>query len=164
MRLLSFVTLAMTGIALAAGSALPLVVKESVTAPSNWIRRGPAPDSHVLDLHFGLKQRAMDDLETKLLDIADPDSASYGQWLTKENVDSYMQPRAESAAAVKRWLSGHGIQDRKRSDAGDWMSAQMTVAQARSVLGADFSIFENRETGEQLVRTTEYSVPRDIHE
>lgn len=163
MQLTTLVALALAGMAAAKS---PMHLKERVNAPDVWVRRGPAPDSHMLDLRFGLKQRAMADLEEKLLEISDPDSKTYGKWLNKEDVQSYMQPKAESTAAVKRWLAEHGIEEQlhKRSAAGDWMAAHMTVEQARDVLGADFAIWVHRETGEQLIRTTEYSVPRDVNE
>lgn len=142
-----------------------MVVKESVYAPPQWIRRGPAPDSHKVNLQIALKQRAIDTLEQELLDISDPDSPNYGKWMSQAQVNSYLKPERRSVEVVRRWLADNGIQEKvaKRSVAGDWMNAEMTVAQARELLGnADFAIWEHRSTGEQLVRTIEYSLPRSV--
>lgn len=168
MRFSSFAALgaALAGVTAAAKSP-PMLLKERVNTPEQWIRRGPAPDDHMLDLRFGLRQRAISELESKLLDVSDPDSANYGQWLSQSEVKKYLEPEEKSTSAVKRWLEENGIQEQlhKRSHAGDWLAAHLTVAQARDLLGgAEFSIYEHRDTGEQLVRTTQYSVPRDVNE
>jgi tripeptidyl-peptidase-1 len=142
-----------------------MVIKESVSAPPQWIKRGPAPDTHLINLQIGLKQQGMQHLESKLLDISDPDSTNYGKWLLQDEVMPYTQPSYESIQAVKRWLADHGIQENieKRSISGDWMSAKVTVSQARTLLGdAEFSVWQHRSSGELLVRTTEYSVPRSV--
>ncbi|PWN89446.1 subtilisin-like protein [Acaromyces ingoldii] len=152
----------------AAVGALPsnMVIKESVHAPEQWVRKSTAPDDVVLPLRIGLKHKRGEELEEKLLDIAHPDSASYGQWLSREEVNSYLEPEEGAADAVRRWLADHGVQEdhQKRSVAGDWLHAAMTVKQARALLGdADFAVWEHRETGRQLIRTTEYAVPRSLN-
>lgn len=145
-----------------AAASPAMIVKESVSAPPQWIRRGPAPDDHTITLNIALKQRAVSDLEEKLLEIADPDSAEYGNWLSQDQVKSYLEPESESVNTVKRWLSENGIQEdiqkRSESSSGDWMNAQ-----ARELLGnADFAVWEHRSTGEQLVRAIEYSLARSV--
>jgi tripeptidyl-peptidase-1 len=166
MQFYSFAFLAMTLAGMAAAKpAIAMVVKESVSAPPQWVRTGPAPDSHVINMQFGLKQQAMGSLVSKLDDISHPDSPNYGKWLSHEEVHAYTTPSQDSIQAVKSWLEAHGIKEKveKRSISGDWMTAEVTVAQARELLGdADFAVWQHRSTGEQLVRTTEYSVPRSV--
>lgn len=166
MKFATLLALALVGL-VSAQDAAHFVLKERVPEPTQWVKRGPAPDTHMLDLRFGLRQRAVSDLETKLLDIADPASTNYGKWMSQGDVNSLLQPAEQSTSSVRRWLADNGIEENvsKRSLAGDWLAAEMTVAQARSLLGdADFSIYEHRSTGEQIVRTTEYSLPRDVSE
>jgi tripeptidyl-peptidase I len=164
MKLSVLVTLAFVSLA-SAKDATSFILKERVAEPTEWIKRGPAPDSHVLRLNFGLKQRGLDQLESKLLDVSTPSSQNYGKFLSQSQVDQYLQPVEQAIPSVRRWLSEHGVEEdlSKRSPSGDWLTASLTVAQARSLLGdAQFNIYEHRSTGEQLVRTTEYSVPRDV--
>lgn len=142
-----------------------MVIKESINTPLDWIRREPAPDTHIINLQVALKQRDFPSFEEKLLDISDPDSTSYGQWMLQEEVNSFLQPSQDSIDAVKRWFEDHGLEERntKRSIAGDWLTVPVTIAQARAMLGdADFAIWQHRDTGEKLIRTTEYSLPRSV--
>lgn len=166
MQLRIFTLLALSMASLAAAKQA-MVIKESVSAPPDWVRRGPAPDLHRINLQIALKQRDVSTLEQQLLDIADPDSVNYGKWLNQEQVTSYLQPAEASIGAVRRWLAEHGIEEKvsKRSVAGDWITADVTVSQARALLGeADFAVWEHRSTGEQLVRAIEYSLPRNVAE
>lgn len=170
MQLYSLTLLAVTMASLAVAKPTPapaMVIKESVSAPPQWVRRGPAPDTHTINLQIGLKQQGMAHLESKLLDISDPDSPNYGKWLSQDEIKPYTQPSSESVQAVKKWLANHGIEEKmeKRSIAGDWMTAEVTIAQARELLGdADFAVWEHRSTKELLIRTTEYSVPQSVAE
>ncbi|UZJ54925.1 hypothetical protein CBS101457_004245 [Exobasidium rhododendri] len=164
MKLQIFTLLALS-IASLSSARRAMVVKESVAAPTQWIRRGPAPDAQMMTLQIGLKQRAIDTLEEELADIADPDSPNYGKWMTQDQVNSYMQPESRSVEVVRRWLADNGVEEQvsKRSISGDWMNAQVSVAKARDLLGnADFAVWEHRATGEQLIRAIEYSVPRSV--
>lgn len=166
MKLSVLVTLALVSLA-SAKDASSFILKERVPEPTEWIKRGPAPDSHVLRLNFGLKQRGIDQLESQLLDVSTPSSQNYGKFFTQAQADQLLQPAEEAIPSVRRWLAEHGVSEdlSKRSPSGDWLSATLTVAKARSLLGdAQFNIYEHRSTGERLVRTTEYSVPREVTE
>lgn len=164
MKLSALITLAFVSLA-SAKDASSFILKERVAEPTEWIKRGPAPDSHMLRLNFGLKQRGLEELESKLLDVSTPSSQNYGKYLSQSEADQFLQPAQQAIPSVRRWLADHGVEEdlAKRSPSGDWLSATLSVAQARSLLGeAQFNIYEHRSTGEQLVRTTEYSVPRDV--
>jgi tripeptidyl-peptidase-1 len=163
LHIVTLAALAIAGLA----SALPtdMVIKESVTAPPQWIRRGPAPDTHTVNLQIALKQRAINALEEDLADISDPASANYGKWMTQDQVNSYLQPEVRSVEVIRRWLASNEVTEQisKRSASGDWMNAQVTVAKARELLGgADFAVWEHRTTGEQLIRAIEYRVPKSV--
>ncbi len=57
------------------------------------------------------------------------------------------------------WLSSHGLSAQRVSPAGDWLSLNVTVKQANTLLGADYWTFTDQATGQQTVRTLEYSIP-----
>ena len=164
MRFLFFATLAVATVV--SSSNLPsFVLKESVGEPLDWVKLGPAPDSHMLNLKIGLKQRSKNELENLLLNVSTPSSPDYGKYLSKEKVDNLLQPTEEADQSVKRWLSNNDIKENvwKRSSSGDWISTSLTVAKARSLLGhTQFHVYQHRSTGEKVVRTTQYHVPRDV--
>ena len=73
-----------------------------------------------------------------------------------------MTPSDESTSAVNAWLSTNGLQATALSSAGDWLSVQMPVSTANSMLDADFSVFTHPATGKQTIRTLSYSIPSDL--
>lgn len=56
----------------------------------------------------------------------------------------------------------NGLQAAALSSAGDWLSVQMPVSTANSLLDADFSVFTHPATGKQTIRTLSYSIPSDL--
>lgn len=135
--------------------------------PAGWVRRSVAPDSHVLPLRIALRQAGMDELLSEhLLAVSDPENERYGQHLSQQEVNAFLAPSQQSEEAVRRWLVEHGIEEHqhKRSVAGDWISVNVSVRKAREMLGgADFAMYQNERSGEMLVRTTEYSLPDELH-
>ena len=55
-------------------------------APTSFTQLGPAPSDHVLRMRINLAMNDRDGLEAKLTEAATPGSASFRQWLSKEEV------------------------------------------------------------------------------
>lgn len=113
-------------------------IKESIHAPGRlWTKIGSPPPDHILNLRIALPQSDYTTLEQHLYEISNPDSPSYGSFLTKEQVEGFVQPKSESVAAVEDWLEDHGIDTSRslqRSPAGDWLKVAMPVALAEEML------------------------------
>lgn len=73
-----------------------------------------------------------------------------------------MAPTSDSVAAVTAWLEEHGLSATSASPAGDWLSVNVNVGQANSLLLADYSLFTHDDTGSETIRTLEYSLPADV--
>ncbi|TFY82909.1 hypothetical protein EWM64_g1103 [Hericium alpestre] len=132
------------------------------SVPNGFAHAGPAPDDHVLNLRLALVQNNIDGLHQKLYDVSKPKSASYGKHLSKAEVEALVAPSAETDTAVKNWLSANNIAYNTISPAGDWLGINMTVQQANTLFGAEFSNFKNQATGKQSVRTLSYSIPASL--
>ena len=89
----------------------------------------------------------------------------YGQHLSKEEADAFLAPHADSSAAVEDWLNFHGIDSSsaQRTDAGDWITLRVSVEQAERMLGTKYNVYQHGPSGEQVVRTLSYSLPKDLH-
>ncbi|TFY78346.1 hypothetical protein EWM64_g5670 [Hericium alpestre] len=143
--------------------ASPLYVHERRSEPpSNYTDLGPAPADHTLTLRLALVPNNMDGLHEKLYEISTPSSPTYRQWLSKEEVEVFVAPSSETSSNVKNWLSSNGISYETVSPAGDWLSIDVTVARANTLLGAQFSTFKHKETSAQIVRTPSYSIPASL--
>ncbi|KAI0367268.1 family S53 protease [Pilatotrama ljubarskyi] len=123
---------------------------------------GPAPPDAVLNLRVALVQGNFAGLEKALMDVSTPGSPSYGQHLSKAEVEAFVAPKPESVAAVNAWLNEQGIEATKLSPAGDWLSFSAPVSKASSLLDAQFSVFNHTPSGSTIIRTHAYSIPADL--
>lgn len=79
---------------------------------SDWILTRRLDPSNILPspLRIGLKQSNLHHLEDLLLSISHPESPSYGQHWTPEEVADYFAPSEETVDAVRTWLGDNGIE------------------------------------------------------
>ncbi|KAJ6560453.1 tripeptidyl peptidase A [Mycena capillaripes] len=142
-----------------------LGIKESVSAPNDWTRLGRAPSDSTIRLRIAIVQRDFLGLEKSLYEISDPDHHRYGAHLSKEEVDKFVAPHPASLALVDGWLTSHGINesDLVRSPAKDWVTVTVPLHLAEEILGADYYIWQHI-SGDVLVRTTAYKLPRYLHQ
>ncbi|OCH85123.1 family S53 protease [Obba rivulosa] len=136
-----------------------LQVHEARAVPPQFQLSGPASPDTILNLRLALVQSDPVGLQNTLLEVSDPSSASYGQWLSKEDVEKLVSPSAESVDAVTTWLQENGLTASNLSPAGDWLSISVPASKANELLNADFSVFEHTETGAHTIRTLQYSIP-----
>lgn len=135
--------------------------------PQGFVKRSVAPDSTPINLRIALSHRGIEDLKATLSETSNPDSPLYGKHLSQEEVDQHLAPKESDSQLVKKWLESHGFSGneiQKRSTAGDWLEIRTSVGQASKMLNAEFGVYSLEEDeSKMLVRTTEYSLPRDLH-
>ena len=161
-----------------------LAVKHSwAKIPYGWEYQSPAPSDHVFELQIGLKQDRIDDLIDNLMEISDPTNLRYvaclycphlltikfryGQYLTKEELHSFVAPHPASVAAVNFWLQFHNIDPLvsvRRSGSGDWVALRICVDLAEKMLGTKYNVYRHATSGQEVVRTLSYSLPEELHE
>ncbi|KAA1474770.1 family S53 protease [Dentipellis sp. KUC8613] len=130
--------------------------------PDGFVENGPAPPDFIMNLRLALVQNSIAVLEEKLYEVSTPGGPSYGQHLSKEAVEALVAPAPESVLSVKGWLTTHGVASETISPAGDWLGVNVTVAQANSLLDAEYTTFTNQATGQPTVRTLSYSIPAEL--
>ncbi|KAI0030067.1 family S53 protease-like protein [Vararia minispora EC-137] len=135
------------------------VLERRDTAPSSFVKIGPAPPDQVLTLRLGLVQGDMGGLEERLATISSPSSPEFRQWLSKEEVEAFVAPKPDTVDAITSFLSTNGITSTPTTPARDLISITVTVEQANGLFGTQFDTFRHTETGGETVRTLEYSVP-----
>ncbi|KAH8830314.1 peptidase S8/S53 domain-containing protein [Flagelloscypha sp. PMI_526] len=92
-------------------------------------------------------------------------TARYGNHMSDEDVHELIAPHAHTLTAVNEWLESHELtnEDISRSPSGDWARITVPLPKAELMLNTTYHIWEH-ETGERMVRTTQYSLPVDLHE
>lgn len=144
--------------ALAAPSkSTPHVVHERrATNPgSDWILTRRLDPSNILPspLRIGLKQSNLHHLEDLLLSISLPESPSYGQHWTPEQVADYFAPSEETVDAVCAWLGDNGIEAErvKVLKSKGWVEvSDATAGEVEELLGAEYHVFEHESGVEQI--------------
>lgn len=85
--------------------------------------------------------------------------------MSKEEVEAFTAPHTNSVEAVEAWLDFHGIDTSslERTPAGEWITLRVSVAQAERMLGAKYNVYHHTKSGETVVRTLSYSLPKELH-
>lgn len=116
---------------------IPHKIKESIEGlPRGWLRHGPAPSDHLIELKIALPQPHFPILEKHLWEVSNPKHERYGDYLSKEETEALMAPHPETLDVVSEWLSSHGIEEEHlyRSSAQDWVTIRVPVSLAEEML------------------------------
>ncbi|KAF5358921.1 hypothetical protein D9758_004865 [Tetrapyrgos nigripes] len=140
-------------------------VKESINPPRGWTLRSAAPSHHTIELRIGLPQPSFPVLEKHLYEVSDPFHERYGQHLTKAEVEALAAPHQESIDLVSEWLATHSIgeSDIRRSPARDWVTIKIPITLAEKMLDTTYHVWTHDASGDSILRTTSYSLPKHLH-
>ncbi|KAK2466004.1 hypothetical protein APHAL10511_001645 [Amanita phalloides] len=166
MRQFSLVALfAFTASAYAAPHDTAHLVKERVNLPRGWRVYGPPAQDHIISLRIGLPQPDFASLERHLYEVSDPTHPRYGAYLSKGQVEELVAPHHSSLSAVNNWLATYGFTEGEivRSPAKDWITIKIPVSLVEEMLDTKYHVYQHEESGEYLVRTTSYSLPKELH-
>ncbi|POV96887.1 hypothetical protein PSHT_14895 [Puccinia striiformis] len=139
---------------------------EAHQAPRSFTKHEiPQSHNHTLNLKIGLKSSGMDVIKQRLAETSDPNSASYGQHLTFEDIKHLSAPSNTTLAAINQWLSSLGFENSSMdwSHGKDWVTLNdVPLQKAEEMLDTTYSYYQH-DDGEMLVRTEQYSLPAEIH-
>ncbi|KAJ7791981.1 subtilisin-like protein [Mycena olivaceomarginata] len=141
-----------------------LVVHESRrAAPASFFSQGAAPLTDVLNLRFGLTPQNLSGLQEKLVSISTPGNLDFREWLSKDEVKSFVQPSNETVAVFNSFVAANGLKKPAViSPNGDWLSLTLTVSQANQLFGAQFEKFSHASLTEPITRTLTISLPSEL--
>ncbi|KAJ7245298.1 subtilisin-like protein [Mycena rebaudengoi] len=141
-----------------------LVVHESRrAAPTGFFSQGAAPVTDVLTLRFGLTPNNLRGLQEKLVSISTPGNEDFRQWLSKDEVKSFVQPSNGTVSAFNSFAAVNGLKEPTViSPNGDWVSLTLTVSQANQLFGAQFEKFSHASLTEPITRTLTISLPSEL--
>ena len=82
-------------------------------------------------------------------------------------VERLVAPHSSSISILQSWLSAHSIPASSlspASPAGDWLQLTLPLSTAESLLSATYRTYRHTDSGELVVRTLGYSLPRALHD
>ena len=77
-------------------------------------------------------------------------------------VHDLVRPRKESIEAINSFLLSHGITPQSLTPNSDVIQARVSIAQAEKLLATRYHVMHHAETGYNVTRTNEYSLPQDV--
>jgi tripeptidyl-peptidase-1 len=131
--------------------------------PIGWVKSHRVHADEIVPLRIGMKQQNLHMLEDLLMDIAHPDSPTYGQHWTPEKVVDFFAPGESTVRSVRTWLSASGItEDKLRlSPNKGWIELNVTVATVERLLDTEYHVYEHpsgaKQIGRPRLRTHRYS-------
>ncbi|KAJ7843350.1 subtilisin-like protein [Mycena olivaceomarginata] len=132
---------------------------------AGWIQAHRLESYKIIPMRVGLRQQNLHQLEDLLLSVSHPESPTYGQHWSPEQVVDLFAPSHETIAAVKNWLVDSGVShDRLRlSPSRGWIAVNVTVEEAENCLNAEYHVYTHSSGAEQF-GCHNYSVPAHVQE
>ncbi|KAJ7926418.1 Pro-kumamolisin, activation domain-containing protein, partial [Mycena leptocephala] len=112
-----------------------------------------------------LAQSNLDKLETFVLDVADLRSPNYGKHWSPAQVKETFRPSRETVDSGHAWLThGAGINADKitLSPNGDMLQLNVTIAEAESLLQADYYVYSDEDGSVRVGCHDGYTVPEHV--
>ena len=82
-----------------------VIKHHSTIIPPSWVEIGKPPSDLVLEFGLLLPQKNIDILENLLINTSNPNNRNYGNWLTKNQVDTIISTELKNFEVIKDWLS-----------------------------------------------------------
>eukprot|EP01133_Synstelium_polycarpum_P006767 gene6767-7866_t len=130
--------------------------------PAGWTMVESAVEDRIT-LTFALKLREIDELERMLNEeIANPDSNSYRNYLSRDQVSKMVSPLPEDVNRLVKYLVNN-VDATIEKSLDDFVVASMDARMASKMLETSLDRFEHVNSGKQFVRTLgPYSLPSEI--
>lgn len=167
MHFLGLATFALgIGLSLASPASRNHVRHESRVNSPYWIKRTRAAPETTLPVRIGLAQPNLHIGHDRLMEISDPRSEKYGQYMSAKEVGDLFRPSGGSIDTVRNWLHSSGIDnERHEVSAGrGWLKFEASVDELESLLATQYHIFHHVPTQEDHIGCSEYHVPQHIQE
>ena len=166
-----FIQLAAAVVAVTAAAHPPVLSKRVVHearsfAPVGWSLQRRADPNVVVPLKISWTQSNLHKLDEYLLEVSDPESASYGQLWTPARVAQVFRPSKESVDTVHNWLvKDCGVHPKKirLSPNGGALHLDVTVAEAENILESKYYVYRHNEDGnERVAFESAYTLPEHV--
>ncbi|KAI1748924.1 peptidase S8/S53 domain-containing protein [Xylaria castorea] len=134
--------------------------------PHLWQKRDRATPSQVLPIRIGLRQRNLDNAESYIYEVADPNSPNFGKHWSAEKVANTFAPSSETKNTVVDWLVGSGIQRNRisLSKGHNWVQFDGTVEEAEALFATEYWHYQHVENGGLRLAVDDYSLPKHVQQ
>ena len=135
-----------------------------LAAPSGWTRLQPAAAVERVSFTLAVRGQNADVLEARFWAVSDPDSDSYGDFMTGAEIERLVAPSADELSTLYTTLQAHGIGAEQVAGHGDSFHVSCSVAQAESLFATRFFDFAHRSGAHAIRQFGVYSLPSELAE
>jgi tripeptidyl-peptidase I len=120
--------------------------------PLGWVKSRRADADKVIPLRIGMKQQNVHMIEDLLMEVAHPDSSSYGRHWTLEQVVEFFAPSQSTVSAITGWLTEEGIAEHQLqlSPNKGWIEFNTTIAKAEWLFDTEYHVYQHTSGAEQI--------------
>ncbi|KAJ5253111.1 hypothetical protein N7489_003521 [Penicillium chrysogenum] len=132
--------------------------------PESWVE-GKKLDGNVsLPVRIGLTQSNLDYGHELLMDLSNPHSSRYGQYLSVNEVHDLFAPTEKSVNDVRYWLESAGIAKERITQSANkqWIQFDADAEELENLLHTKYYLYSHAETGRSHVACREYHVPSSV--
>ncbi|KAK1478244.1 hypothetical protein CCUS01_16538 [Colletotrichum cuscutae] len=159
--LAAFTVLSFIGPFAIASRAGSIQVEYNRDPPSGWTLSRPADPDHRFSISIAVDRSRH--VERALYSVSTPGHELYGRHLSREEAQSLLNPDTESRDIIINWLQEHGNATAADIESdGHWIKVQTTAKKANNLLDTDFVWFRNIDSGKEVLRTLQYSLPLEL--
>jgi tripeptidyl-peptidase-1 len=133
-------------------SANHVVLERRAVDPVSWAKTRRAEAHRNLTLRIGLAQQNLHELEETLMSVAHPESQTYGQHWSAEQVAQHFAPSEATVSKVKSWLTDNGFQPNRLrlSSSNGWISVTANVSDVESLLKTEYNVYTHSSGLEKI--------------
>jgi tripeptidyl-peptidase-1 len=108
------------------------------------------------------KERNGDRVQAIALDVSDPSSTNYANYLSSDTLDALTAPAPEDVATIRNWLSTFGDDVDVDVTRGRTFRVTVPTTKAEQVLSTTFRQVSNANTLQSTVRAGDYTIPQVV--
>ena len=113
------------------------------------------------EIVIALVQLNVDQLEGFVHEVSNPSLATYGQYMSREDVAN-LTFNAVAIEAVRKYLQSNGIVDYTETLHGEYVTARAPLRKWEMLFIAKFQAFQHRQSGRIVHRSSSYTLPADL--
>ncbi|KAE9396259.1 hypothetical protein BT96DRAFT_1040618 [Gymnopus androsaceus JB14] len=136
----------------------------AMASAAGFVSQGVVPANDMLTLCVALMSNNIASLEEKLMSLSTPGSPEFRQWLSIEEVKSFVQPSLETVSAFSSFASANSLKPTVISLNGDWVSIMLPVSQANQLFDTQFEVFMHPDMSDTIMCTLSVSLPSCCNE
>jgi len=122
--------------------------------------RGAASSSKVASVTMAVREQNMDRIREIALNVSNPDSSTYGKYLTQAQIDEITAPTMADVTAVRSWLTAEHFEgDVQEAQGGRLFVLTAPATAMGALLKTQFRSVTNAATGQTALRASSFALP-----